>query len=73
LLNGVVAYNLLDNILYFLPPISIRPQTIAAYMATHTIFHECRQGKQKRGAVPHCWWWEQPIDLDTNNLLASGE
>ncbi len=44
--------------------IQIRQQTIAVYVATHPIFDKCRQGERKRGAVPHHWWWEQPMDLD---------
>jgi hypothetical protein len=39
-------------------------QTIAVYVATCPIFDKCRQGERKRGAVPHHWWWEQPMDLD---------
>jgi hypothetical protein len=42
--------------------ILIRRQTIAVYMATHPILDDCRQGEQKRGAIPHHWWWEQPMD-----------
>ena len=44
--------------------IDVRWQTIAEYVATCPILAECRQGKQKQGAIPHCWWWEQKIDLD---------
>jgi hypothetical protein len=32
--------------------IGIQWQTIAVYMAAHPILNKCRQGKQKRGAVP---------------------
>jgi hypothetical protein len=39
-------------------------QTIVVYVATRPIFNKCRQGEHKRGAVPHRWWWEQPMDLD---------
>ncbi len=39
-------------------------QTIAVYVATRPILQECRQGEQQRGAVPHRWWCEQPMDLD---------
>ncbi len=49
--------------------IGIRWQTIAVYMATCLILNECRQGKQKRGAVPRLWWWEQPMDLDVKNIF----
>jgi hypothetical protein len=44
--------------------IQIRWQTIAVYVATRPILQECSQGEQQRGAVPHRWWWEQPMDLD---------
>jgi hypothetical protein len=44
--------------------IAIRRQTIATYVATCPIFTECRRGERKRGAVPHQWWWELPMDLD---------
>jgi hypothetical protein len=44
--------------------VHIRRQTIAVYVATRPILQECRQGEQQRGAVPHRWWWEQPMDLD---------
>jgi hypothetical protein len=44
--------------------VQIRQQTIAVYVATRPILQECRQGEQQRGAVPHRWWWEQPMDLD---------
>jgi hypothetical protein len=42
----------------------IRWQTIAMYVATRPILQECRQDEQQWGAVPHRWWWEQPMDLD---------
>jgi hypothetical protein len=29
------------------------------------------QGKQKRGAMPHHWWWEQLMDLDINDAIGS--
>jgi hypothetical protein len=48
--------------------LQIRWQTIPVYVATHSILQECRQGKQQRGAVPHCWWWEQPMDLDVPDV-----
>jgi hypothetical protein len=44
--------------------VQIRQQTIAVYVATRPILQECRQGEQQRGAVPHQWWWEQPMDLN---------
>jgi hypothetical protein len=44
--------------------IQICQQTIAVYVATRPILWECRQGERQRGAVPHRWWWEQPMDLD---------
>jgi hypothetical protein len=44
--------------------VQIHRQTIAVYVATRPILQECRQGEQQRGAVPHRWWWEQPMDLD---------
>ncbi len=53
--------------------ITVRRQTIAVYVATHPILNECRQGKRKRGAVPHCWWWEQQMDLDVNDAIGSDE
>jgi hypothetical protein len=40
-------------------------QTITVYVITRLILTKCRQGKQKIGAVPHHWWWEQQMDLDT--------
>jgi hypothetical protein len=48
-------------------------QTIVVYPATWPVLIECRQGKQKRGAVPHCWWWEQQMDLDVNDAIGSDE
>jgi hypothetical protein len=53
--------------------ITVRRQTIAVYVATHSILHEYRQGERKRGAVPHRWWWEQQVDLDVNNATGSDE
>jgi hypothetical protein len=44
--------------------IHIRRQTIATYVATRPILAECRRGERRRGAVPHQWWWELPMDLD---------
>ncbi len=49
--------------------IQICRQTIAVYVATRPILQECRQGEQQRGAVPHQWWWEQPMDLDVPDAL----
>ncbi len=51
--------------------ILIRRQTVALYMATRPT--ECRWGKQKRGAIPHRWLWEQPMDLDIHNPTGSDE
>ena len=48
-------------------------QTIAVYMATRPILTNCRQGKHKREAVPHRWWWEQQMDLDIHDPLGSNE
>ncbi len=48
--------------------IAIRRQTIATYVATRPILAECRRGERKRGAVPHRWWWELPMDLDVPNV-----
>ena len=28
------------------------------------ILTKCRQDELKRGAVLHCWWWEQQLDLE---------
>jgi hypothetical protein len=53
--------------------ITVRPQMIAVYVATRLILNECRQGKRKRGAVPHRWWWEQQMDLDVNDAIGSDE
>jgi hypothetical protein len=46
-------------------------QTVALYVATRPTLTECRRGKQKRGAIPHRWWWEQPMDLDVHNPTGS--
>jgi hypothetical protein len=48
--------------------IQICRQTIAMYIANRPIFNECRQGEHKRGAIPHRWWWEQPMDLDIPDI-----
>jgi hypothetical protein len=48
--------------------VQIRRQMIAVYVATRPILQECRQGEQQRGAVPHRWWWEQPMDLDVPDV-----
>ena len=53
--------------------ITVHRQTIAVYVGTRLILTECRQGKQKRGAVSHRWWWEQQMDLDVNNATGSDE
>jgi hypothetical protein len=50
-----------------------RGQTIAVYVATRPILDECRQGKDKRGAIPCRWWWEQPMDLDVHDAIGSDE
>jgi hypothetical protein len=44
--------------------IQIHRQTITVYVATQPILQERRQGERQRGAVPHHWWWEQPMYLD---------
>jgi hypothetical protein len=49
--------------------IGIRRQTIKVYVTTRPILNKCRQGKQKRGAVPRLWWWEQPMDLDVEDTF----
>ena len=53
--------------------ITIRRQTIAVsvYVATRPILIECRQGERNRRAVPHCWWWEQQMDLDVSDAIGS--
>ncbi len=43
-------------------------QTIATYVATRPILAECRRGESRRGAVPHQWWWELPMDLDVPDV-----
>ena len=43
--------------------IAIRRQTITTYVATRPILAKCRRSKDKRGVVPHQWWWELPMDL----------
>jgi hypothetical protein len=53
--------------------ITIRRQTIAVYVVTLRILIECRQGKRKRGAVPHRWWREQQMDLDVSDAIGSDE
>ncbi len=50
-----------------------RRQTIAVYVAIHPILDKCRQGKRKRGAIPHRWWWEQLMDLDVHDAIGSDE
>jgi hypothetical protein len=42
-------------------------QMAALYVATRPTLTECRQGEQKRGAIPPQWWWEQPMDLDVHD------
>ena len=53
--------------------ITVRRQTIAVYVATRPVLIKCRWSEQKRGAVPHRWWWEQQMDLDVNNAIGSDE
>jgi hypothetical protein len=53
--------------------ITVRRQTIAVYVATRPMLTECRQGERRRGAVQHCWWWEQQMDLDVNDATGSDE
>jgi hypothetical protein len=48
-------------------------QTIAVYVVTRPILDKCRRGKHKRGAIPHSWWWEQPMDLDVHDAIGSDE
>jgi hypothetical protein len=48
--------------------IGICQQMIATYVATHPILAKCRWGERKRGAVPHQWWWELPMDLDVPDV-----
>ena len=48
--------------------IRICQQTIATYVATHPILAKCRRGERRRGAVPHQWWWELPMDLDVPDV-----
>ncbi len=48
-------------------------QTVALYVATHPTLTKCRWGKRKRGAIPHQWWWEQPMDLDIHGPTGSDE
>jgi hypothetical protein len=52
--------------------IMVCQRTIAVYVATHLVLTECRQGKRKRGAVPHRWWWEQQMYLDINEQTSDG-
>ena len=53
--------------------IDVRPQTIAEYVVTHPILDECVQGKQKQGAIPRRWWWEQKMDLDVADATGLDE
>ena len=53
--------------------ISIHRQTIVEYVSPCQILDRCRQGEQKRGAIPCHWWWEQPMDLDVHDANGSGE
>ena len=47
--------------------------TVAEYVANRLILDECRQGKWRRGAVLHLWWWEQKMDLDIADTTGSDE
>jgi hypothetical protein len=49
--------------------ILIRRQTVALYVATRLTLTKCRRGKRKRGAIPHRWWWEQPMDWTSTTQL----
>jgi hypothetical protein len=53
--------------------ILIRWQMVALYIVTRPTLTKCRWGKWKRGAIPHRWWWEQPMDLDVHNPTGSDE
>ena len=48
--------------------IAIRMATIAAYVVTHPILADCKRGERRRGAIPHQWWWESPMDLDVHDV-----
>jgi hypothetical protein len=48
-------------------------QGVALYVVTRPTLTKGRQGKQKRGAIPHRWWWEQPMDLDVHDPTRSDE
>jgi hypothetical protein len=48
--------------------VQICRQTIAVDVATRPTLQECKQGERQRGAVPHRWWWEQPMDLDVPDV-----
>ncbi len=48
--------------------IRICRQTIATYVTIRPILAECRRGEGRRGAVPHQWWWELPMDLDVPDI-----
>jgi hypothetical protein len=51
--------------------ILIRQQMVALYVATRPALTKCRRGEQKRGAILHRWWWEQPMDLDVHDPTGS--
>ncbi len=53
--------------------INVRWQTIAECVATRLILDECVQGKQKQGAIPHRWWWEQKMDLEVADATGLDE
>mgnify|MGYP000855157357 CR=1 FL=1 len=53
--------------------IKVPRQTIVVYVVTRPVLIECRQGRQEKGTVPHCWWWEQQMELDVNDAIGSDE
>ncbi len=48
-----------------------RRDMMAAYVVERSIFRDCMDSEQKRGSVPHKWWWEQEMDLDAYNATGS--
>jgi hypothetical protein len=38
-------------------------------LATRPIFKACLEGKQRKGLMPHQWWWEQPMCLDAIDAI----
>ncbi len=53
--------------------ILIHWQMVALYVVTRPALTECRRGERKRGAIPHQWWWKQPMDLDVHDPAGSDE